>query len=319
MGDIDEFFSRTDSSGSFTPLADGLGSTIALTDSTGTVQTQYTYEPFGNTAATGSANASPYQYTGRENDGTGLYYYRARYYSPIYQRFISEDPLGYRGGINFYAYAGNDPVDFADPLGLKPMHMPGPGMPGNAPGMPNLPPGAPDPWAPPVSPPPGTPPAPGSPNTPGNTPPGHCGSSISCWAKNIAMGAAEGLGLAAAIAQPEIGAAEAGGEAAAAGATAEATSTGTNAFWIGANDGLPAAQAAGANILQLSPEAQAAFDAGNYAPMQAESASWAAGATGENADVYYGTGAGNTFWNYEFPELMNNLNNGSLNQITFHF
>lgn len=87
-GGIDEFFSRTDSTGTFSPLTDALGSTVALTDSTGTVQTQYTYEPFGAASTTGPASSNTYQYTGRENDGTGLYYYRARYYGPIYQRFI---------------------------------------------------------------------------------------------------------------------------------------------------------------------------------------------------------------------------------------
>jgi hypothetical protein len=50
-----------------------------------------------------------------------LYYYRARYYSPTLQRFISEDPIGLTGGdTNFYAYVGNDPISFADALGLKP-------------------------------------------------------------------------------------------------------------------------------------------------------------------------------------------------------
>jgi YD repeat-containing protein len=43
-----EFFSRTDSTGTYTPLPDALGSTTALTDSTGTPQTKYTYDPFGN-------------------------------------------------------------------------------------------------------------------------------------------------------------------------------------------------------------------------------------------------------------------------------
>jgi RHS repeat-associated protein len=105
-GGIDEFFSRADSTGTFSPLTNALGSTIALTDSNGNLQTQYTYEPFGNTTVTGPANANPYQFTSRENDGTGLYYYRARYYSPIYQRFISEDPIRliFRD-VNFYAYA----------------------------------------------------------------------------------------------------------------------------------------------------------------------------------------------------------------------
>jgi len=79
-----------------------------LVDGSGTVQTQYTYEPFGTTTVSGQANANPNQYTGRENDGTGLYYYRARYYHPGLQRFISEDPIGFAGGdTNLYAYVGN--------------------------------------------------------------------------------------------------------------------------------------------------------------------------------------------------------------------
>jgi RHS repeat-associated protein len=119
-GGLDEFFMRTDSAGARSLLPDLLGSTVALADNAGTVQTQYTYEPFGNTTFTGASSASPFQFTGRENDGTGLHYYRARYYSPLYQRFISQDPIGFRGGINPYVYAGNDPVMLGDPFGLKP-------------------------------------------------------------------------------------------------------------------------------------------------------------------------------------------------------
>jgi RHS repeat-associated protein len=91
-------------------LADGLGSTLALTDNTGTVQTEYTYEPFGTTMVNGAASTNPFQYTGRENDGTGLYYYRARYYHPELQRFTSQDPIGFGGeDINLYTYVRNDP------------------------------------------------------------------------------------------------------------------------------------------------------------------------------------------------------------------
>lgn len=83
------------------------------------VTAQYTYEPFGGTTATGDASANPSKYTGREDDGTGLYYYRARYYSPTLQRFISEDPIGFAGGdVNVFAYVGNSPVMQADPFGL---------------------------------------------------------------------------------------------------------------------------------------------------------------------------------------------------------
>jgi RHS repeat-associated protein len=116
---IDEFFSRTDSSGARSFLTDILGSTLALTDSSGTIQTQYTYEPFGNATVSGAANGNSYQFTGRENDGTGLYYSRHRYYHPSFQRFISQDPLGFIGGVNMYGYVGNNPTNFTDHVGLQ--------------------------------------------------------------------------------------------------------------------------------------------------------------------------------------------------------
>jgi len=116
---IDEYLTRTDAAGARTLVTDALGSTVALTDAAGAVQTQYTYAPFGATAVTGPTDANAFQYTGRENDGTGLYYYRARYYHPTFQRFISEDPIGFVGGVNYYAYAANRPIDLTEPFGLK--------------------------------------------------------------------------------------------------------------------------------------------------------------------------------------------------------
>lgn len=92
-------------------------------DSTGTVQTSYSFEPFGNTTTTGSATTNGFAYTGRELDSTGLYYYRARYYNPSLQRFISEDPIGFRGGINNYVYAGNRPIGRSDPSGLLDVYI----------------------------------------------------------------------------------------------------------------------------------------------------------------------------------------------------
>ncbi len=66
---------------------------------------------------TGSSS-NPFQFTGRENDGTGLYYNRARYYSPTLGRFISQDPLGFAGGDpNLYGYVGNDPANLSDKTG----------------------------------------------------------------------------------------------------------------------------------------------------------------------------------------------------------
>jgi RHS repeat-associated protein len=115
---IDEYFIRSDAAGTRTLLADAIGSTVALLDQGGAVKTAYTYEPFGTTTAAGEANANAFQYTGRENDRTGLFYYRARYYKPQFQRFISEDPIGLAGGdTNLYRYVLNDPMNLVDPYG----------------------------------------------------------------------------------------------------------------------------------------------------------------------------------------------------------
>lgn len=115
---LDEIFRRTDTSGARSFLTDGLGSVMTLADDAGVARTQYRYEPYGATVASGDTSSNRFQYTGRENDGTGLYYYRARYYSPNLSRFISEDPIGLEGGINSYAYVDGNPLMLVDPLGL---------------------------------------------------------------------------------------------------------------------------------------------------------------------------------------------------------
>jgi RHS repeat-associated protein len=121
---IDEALTRTDPTSSRFYLGDALGSTVALTDATGATPTSFTYAPFGDTAVTGAPTASPFQFTGRENDGTGLYYYRARYYDPIRSRFISEDPAGMQGGTNLFAYVSGNPLALIDPTGLQPIGPP---------------------------------------------------------------------------------------------------------------------------------------------------------------------------------------------------
>ncbi|MEV4757046.1 RHS repeat-associated core domain-containing protein [Micromonospora sp. NPDC049559] len=101
-------------------LTDALGSTLGLVDNAG-AGASYAYDPFGGTTVNGDDGGNPYRYTGREDDGTGLYYYRARYYSPVLQRFISEDPIGFAGGVNLHAYVGNQPTVLSDPMGTKPV------------------------------------------------------------------------------------------------------------------------------------------------------------------------------------------------------
>jgi RHS repeat-associated protein len=115
---IDEFFVRTDTSGAQTFFTDALGSAVALSDGSGTVAASYTYETFGATSASGTT-ANSYEYTGRESDSTGLQYYRARYYYPTLQRFISKDPIGFTvGDSHLYAYVCNAPTALRDPSGL---------------------------------------------------------------------------------------------------------------------------------------------------------------------------------------------------------
>jgi len=100
---------------------DGLGSVTSLSGSAGALADTYTYDAFGVLTASTGTLANPFQYTGRDYDSeTGLRYYRARYYDSTASRFLSEDPLGFGVGGNFYAYVDNDPADFTDPLGLCP-------------------------------------------------------------------------------------------------------------------------------------------------------------------------------------------------------
>ena len=61
---------------------------------------------------------SPLRYTGKQLDpDTGLYYSRARWYSPYLGRFMSRDPIGIDDGLHMYAYVGNDPINYTDPSG----------------------------------------------------------------------------------------------------------------------------------------------------------------------------------------------------------
>ena len=101
-------------------LADHLGSTNGLADSTGAVTSQTAYDSFGNRSNTTFPNR--YQFTGREFDTfTGLQFSRARWYDPKIGRFISEDPIGFGGGdTNLYAYVRNRSLATRDPSGLQP-------------------------------------------------------------------------------------------------------------------------------------------------------------------------------------------------------
>ncbi len=109
---------RETSAGMETPLIDALGSIIQMTNPAQATVASYSYDAYGNTTQVGTDSNSQ-QYTGRENDGTGLYYFRARYYSAVQGRFISQDPLGWGAGqSNGYTYVHDNPVQKKDPMGL---------------------------------------------------------------------------------------------------------------------------------------------------------------------------------------------------------
>jgi RHS repeat-associated protein len=96
---------------------------VAVSNATGGTDATQRFDAWGNKIGSTGTNPVPvYGYTGREPDDPGpttpgLIYYRARYYDPTLGRFIQRDPIGLKGGINFYAYVANNPVNLRDPSG----------------------------------------------------------------------------------------------------------------------------------------------------------------------------------------------------------
>jgi RHS repeat-associated protein len=112
----DDPIMQLDASNNVTYLhADHLGSIIAQSNAAGAIGNKYSYSPHGQSV---SLTGTVFGFTGQRFDSElGLYYYKARYYSPALCRFLQADPAGYDVGYNLYPYAKNDPLSVRDPSG----------------------------------------------------------------------------------------------------------------------------------------------------------------------------------------------------------
>jgi RHS repeat-associated protein len=96
--------------------ADHQGSIVAIADDAGNPIAINAYDPWG---IPNEANYGRFGYTGQAWLGElGLWYYKARIYSPTLGRFLQTDPVGYKDDLDLYAYVGNDPITGRDPTGL---------------------------------------------------------------------------------------------------------------------------------------------------------------------------------------------------------
>jgi RHS repeat-associated protein len=119
-------------------LPDALGTVRDIVDDSGAVVQSYEFDPHGvpmpGSGAGSVTSAKTYHGGLSVNDDTadsGLFLMGHRHWMPEHGRFISRDPIGFRGGLNLYGAAfGNNPVTFVDPSGL----LPSPGvLPGSVP------------------------------------------------------------------------------------------------------------------------------------------------------------------------------------------
>jgi RHS repeat-associated protein len=104
------------------PINDHLGTAYMVAAQNGTVSASntYNYNPWGEAiAGSGAGHLSEQGFTGHIEDPSGLTYMQARYYDPAIGRFLEADPIGYKGGLNLYAYVANSPANASDPDGTE--------------------------------------------------------------------------------------------------------------------------------------------------------------------------------------------------------
>lgn len=108
------------------------GSTVAITDGNGNVLDRAEYSAYGLLNYRTGNTDTPFLHNGQygvQSDSNGLLYMRARYYNPYICRFINPDPVGFSGGVNFFAYADGNPIILIDPFGMNGNPVSGPSGP----------------------------------------------------------------------------------------------------------------------------------------------------------------------------------------------
>jgi len=102
-------------------VQDRLGTVRELVTASGTVATQYDYDPYGNPTLLSGTVGSDISYAGYfYHAASGLEFTLNRAYDPAHARWLNRDPIAEAGGINLYAYVGDNPVNDEDHLGLCP-------------------------------------------------------------------------------------------------------------------------------------------------------------------------------------------------------
>ena len=99
------------------------GSTIALSNDSGSAMGRFHYDPYGLVQRKEGNTDTIFQFNGHygiATDPTGLVHLNARFYNPYLKRFMNSDPAGFAGGMNWFAYSAGDPINLMDPLGLGP-------------------------------------------------------------------------------------------------------------------------------------------------------------------------------------------------------
>ena len=323
--------------------SDGQGNTAALYDmEDASLAATYEYGVFGEPlrASGPFAAVNPFRFSTKyEDPESGRLNFGVRIYDPPTGRWLSLDPIGEEGGINLYAFVGNNPVNLVDPWGLSEwgLYEPNPferligffypsyreersldALHYAVTGQNRLTPTQ-AAWKlrqldagyaalqdqEPV-----------------------CDAAALEYHRNrnnILRGMDEALQREQIYAQPALDATLLAAAVVSDGAALRlrfaslrgAPKTAPRAFWVGV-DGEAAAQASGAKLLKPSQAAVDAAKTGNWSLMRAESAVWAKGASGD-VPVFFGNGKGRIFLNDELPELLKNMDAGKVKSIQIGF